>query len=150
MTDRSNKPSQRRPGGIAGHVRPERPVTIAGIRTRPCEGLDGENGVVNCQDTGKPALLHLVRSRSVSRVFERVSTACSARIFADNVRNQGHRWVQCAARPSQARVWRTTNHSSDRDDVGRCISLRLGAIAALTDYDHSVRHYEVLDIVSAD
>ena len=33
MTDRSNKPSQRRPGGIAGHVRPERPVTIAGIRT---------------------------------------------------------------------------------------------------------------------
>jgi hypothetical protein len=33
VTDRSNKPSQRRPGGIAGHVRPERPVTIAGIRT---------------------------------------------------------------------------------------------------------------------
>ena len=33
MTDRSNKPSQRRPGGITGHVRPEQPVTIAGIRT---------------------------------------------------------------------------------------------------------------------
>jgi uncharacterized 2Fe-2S/4Fe-4S cluster protein (DUF4445 family) len=33
VTDRSNKPSQRRPGGIAGHVRPEWPVTIAGIRT---------------------------------------------------------------------------------------------------------------------
>ena len=33
MTDRSNKPSQRRPGGIPGHVRPEQPVTIAGIRS---------------------------------------------------------------------------------------------------------------------
>lgn len=33
VTDRSNEPSQRRPGGMPGHLRPERPVTIAGIRT---------------------------------------------------------------------------------------------------------------------
>jgi hypothetical protein len=33
VTDRSKKPTQRRPGGIPGHVQPEQPVTIAGIRT---------------------------------------------------------------------------------------------------------------------
>jgi len=45
VTDRSNKPSQRRPGGITGHVRPEQPVTIAGIRT-----IDGGSSQKPCQD----------------------------------------------------------------------------------------------------
>lgn len=56
MTEQSKKRSQRRPGGMLGHVRAEQSVMIAGIRTARVNEIGGAVGIAATVKKSKLAL----------------------------------------------------------------------------------------------